>query len=161
MPKAKSRSTAKAAEPEPEAHECRKEGTQDGAAPSARENTFSASSGKSYAIAQDGYPSRESLPAEVAEDVVTAGEGDLIEVLFLLGDFGYGRRFRSREAPAVNEGIFRLDWVHGIKVTIQDGKRRPVEVDIRSSEFGMKLHIGNDTAAKLRAKRYRKKTRRR
>ncbi|CAK0797141.1 unnamed protein product, partial [Prorocentrum cordatum] len=122
----------------------------------AKERTFSAASGRSFVIAQGSYPAAEALPREVRPDVASACEGDLLELLAMQGDWGYGRRFKEREG-LVNEGAFLLGWVHGVRQVIEDGRRRPVEVDVHSAEFGFRPPRAGDVSAKLRQKRWLKK----
>lgn len=119
-----------------------------------KEKTSTAASGKFYVIAQASYP--KDVPSALALDVVTASEGDLLELFAMHHEWGYGARFRAR-AGAVNEGVFRLGWVHGVKVAIVDGKRCPVEVNLASAEYGFRMQLGSDLASKLRAKRFLKK----
>ncbi|CAE8593961.1 unnamed protein product [Polarella glacialis] len=116
--------------------------------------TFQASSGKHFVIAQEAFP--EKPPPELQQEVVTAADGDLLELLAMKTGWGYGRRFKPREG-AINEGVFLLEWVHGVKLVLEDGKRNPVEVDVESADFGFQQSRGSDTASKLRAKRYHKK----
>eukprot|EP00927_Polykrikos_kofoidii_P030623 TRINITY_DN26352_c0_g1_i1.p1 TRINITY_DN26352_c0_g1~~TRINITY_DN26352_c0_g1_i1.p1 ORF type:complete len:680 (+),score=154.05 TRINITY_DN26352_c0_g1_i1:95-2134(+) len=118
-----------------------------------KEVTYAAPSGKHYVIAQEEYP--EEIPVEIAGDVVTAVEGDLLELLLIQGEWCYGQRFKGRSI--VNEGVFRLDWVQGVRVALVDGRREPVEVDMFSETYGYSPPRCTDTAGKLRMKRYRKK----
>jgi len=116
--------------------------------------TFTAPSGKHYVIARETYPSEP--PPRVQGEILSAMEGDLIELFMMQGGMGYGRRFKERTS-LVNEGVFRLEWVNGIRLVLEDGKRRPVEVDIDGPQFGFQNPKGNDAASKLRTKRWRKK----
>eukprot|EP00931_Biecheleriopsis_adriatica_P074815 TRINITY_DN48805_c0_g1_i1.p1 TRINITY_DN48805_c0_g1~~TRINITY_DN48805_c0_g1_i1.p1 ORF type:complete len:593 (+),score=175.03 TRINITY_DN48805_c0_g1_i1:13-1791(+) len=122
---------------------------------SSKEKTFSAASGKHFVLAQESYP--QELPTtDLRCEIVAATDGDLLELLAMKNGWGYGRRFKERQG-AVNEGVFQLEWVHGVKLVMEGGQRRPVEIDVQSPEYGFKLSRGSDAASKLRLKRYHKK----
>mmetsp|Transcript_177748 Transcript_177748/g.569911 ORF Transcript_177748/g.569911 Transcript_177748/m.569911 type:complete len:718 (+) Transcript_177748:53-2206(+) len=117
-------------------------------------HTFTAPSGKHYVLAQEGYP--EEVPCHLRSDIVAASDGDLLELFLVQDGWGYGRRFKAREG-AVNEGVFSLSWVQGVRLAVASGQRQPVEVDIFSADYGFRPPRANDVAGKLRLKRYRKK----
>lgn len=127
-----------------------------GAGATAEERTFGASSGRHFALAGEPYPKTASLAAALRGEVVTASPGDVLEVLALYGAWAYGRRFKEA-LSAVNEGVFRLEWVDGLKQVFENGQRQPVMVDIASLDYGFKEPYAKDAKAKLRAKRQRKK----
>merc|ERR1740117_2748454 len=74
--------------------------------------TFTAASGKFFAVTDSDYPEQDEIGEEFTFEVLEVAHGDLLEVLLLHGDWGYGRRFKARQGK-VNEGVFRLEWVHG------------------------------------------------
>ena len=121
--------------------------------------TFTSPPGKHYVLSC-GAPHDEidALPPEIAQHVVTIGEGELFELLEMHNGWGYVRRFHEvSDEGSRNEGIVNLDWVFGVLLVLEGGKRSTMQVDVHSSDYGFYSSRPTDSASKLRAKRYRKK----
>jgi len=105
-------------------------------------------------LSNANYP--DSQPAELVKEIVSAMDGDLIQLLTMQNEWAYGKRFRAA-ANGVSEGVFRLDWVHGAKMMYEEGERMFVEVSINDPDYGFRPPAPTDTASKLRLKRQHKK----
>lgn len=119
--------------------------------------TFTSPPGKHYVIAHQ-LP-KEQLPPAVQQDIASVKEGDLLELLAMHDGWGYVRRFKEDEegSGSRSEGVVRLEWIFGVHLVFQDGKRRAIEVDVHSPDYGFQSSRATDAASRLRVKRYLKK----
>lgn len=118
------------------------------------QRTFTAPSGKHYVLAGEAYP--DEVAVELRADVVSASEGDLLELVLMHEDWVYGKRFKARE-DCVNEGVFRLEWVYGVRLTLEKGRKELVEVDIHSPAYGYRAPAPSSISEKLRMKMFRRR----